>query len=183
MKLFLSILIYVLFASSVVWFAIKLKSYINIYNDFVDGIKAKKAYKTNDNVLLKSHFKKAIIYYCIASSCIFLVCLGLLLAYTFGFISEDNFLVEILPLSLASVSDIIIMRMYIIAKSHTHIILGQRIFKISDIESVTYDRKKAYKRFSLKLKSGKVKKFNLYLDELAYDFILKTIEENAEVKI
>ena len=183
MKIFLLILVFLLFAISTVWYGIKFKKYISIYNDFVDGIKKKRAYKTDDNVLLKSHFKKAIIYYCIASSFIFLVCLGLLLAYTLGFISEDNFLIEILPLSLASVSDILIMQMFLIAKSHTHIMLGRRIFKISDIESITYDRKKAYKRFSLTLKSGKVKQFNLYLDNLAYDFILKTIEENAEVQV
>lgn len=170
-----------LFVISIVWFAIKLKSYIDIYDDFVDGLKLRKAYGTSDTVLLKPHFKKAIIYSIIGYGIALPVFLVYIIVDILNYHNNHNLFINLFPIVACSILLFCNYKMFLVAKSHTHILLGQRIFKISDIQSVDYESEKSYNRFIFTMKSGKIKRFAVHYNKSAYDFILKTIEENKVI--
>lgn len=181
MKLFLLILVCLLFAISIVWYGIKLKKYISIYNDFAGGIKAKKAYKTNDNVLLKSHFKKAIIYLSIYTSIVLSILLVYIIGDVINVVDNGYLLIDLFPLVAFFTCYYFRKKLLVIAKSYTHIIFGEYIFKISDIQSVDYESGPLYNRFIFTMNTGKIKRMNIVYDKIAYAFIQKTIEENKVI--
>lgn len=178
MKLFLLILVCIVFIVSAIQFAIKIKRFINIYNDFVDGKKLRKAYGTKDTVLLKSHLKKAIIYLSIGYSIALIFLLIYIITIIFNHLNNDNILIELFPITYCLLLLFCNYKIFLVAKSHTHIMLGWHIFKISDINSVNYESEKSYNRFIFTMKSGKIKRITTHFNKSAYDFILKTIEEN-----
>ena len=179
MKLLVIILACVTFILSAMWFGVNLKKYLDIYNNFVDGRKLRKAYGTDDTLLLKPHLKKAIIYSSICYGIALPIFLVYVIADIFNYYNNDNILIELIPVIYCLLLLISNYKIFLVAKSHTHIMLGSRIFKISDIKSVDYESEKSYNRFIFTMKSGKTKRITTHFNKSAYDFILKTIEENA----